>query len=89
MISEDEMRSIVADKAANDGEFRNRLMASPRETVAKEFDIDIPGEMQIHVHEDGPAVAHLVLPPGPKLDETQLSDVAGGCQNKPGCEYCF
>ena len=87
MKSTDEMRRILAEKATEDEEFRNQLLASPREVIAKEFDVEIPEELEIQVHEDRPDAAHLVLPPSPRLDEAQLAGVAGG--KEQGLYWCL
>ena len=78
MKSVDEMRRMLAEKATEDEEFRAQLLTSPREVIAKEFDVEVPEGIEVHVHEDGPEAAHLVLPPGPRMDESQLTRVAGG-----------
>ena len=78
MKTADEMRQILADKAGEDEEFRNRLLADPRSVIQQEFDLEIPADLNIQVHEDSAETAHLVLPPSPRLNETQLARVAGG-----------
>ena len=81
MKTADEMRRILADKAGEDEEFRNRLMADPKGVIEQEFDLEIPASLDIQVHEDSAETAHLVLPPSPKLSETQLDHVAGGLKS--------
>ena len=46
--------------------------------IQQEFDLEIPADLNIQVHEDSAETAHLVLPPSPRLGETQLAHVAGG-----------
>ena len=83
----DQMRAVLAEKASVDEEFRGRLLADARETIQEEFDVVIPRNLEIQVHEDSADTAHLVLPPSPRLGEEQLTAVAGG---KPEAVYvCF
>lgn len=83
----DEMRAALTEKAASDENFRNQLLADAKGTIQKEFDIDIPEGIEIHVHEDSSDKAHLVLPPNPKLEADTLNAVAGGKQS--GLYWCL
>ena len=74
----EEMRAILAEKASTDEDFRNRLLSDAKGVIKKEFDVEIPEGIQVHVHEDSSSTAHLVLPPNPKLGDDQLAAVAGG-----------
>ena len=78
MKSANEMRQHLADKAAADQEFRNQLLSDPKGTIEQELDITIPEGIEIRVHEDDAQTAHLILPPSPRLSETQLAEAAGG-----------
>ena len=75
------MRARLAEKAQVDDDFRSRLLSMPKEAIKQELDISIPDWVDVQVHEESAEVAHLVLPPHPKLDETQLSHIAGGRQS--------
>ena len=87
MKTADEMRRILADKAGQDEEFRNRLLADPKGVIQQEFDVEIPAGLNIQVHEDSAETAHLLLPPSPRLSETQLAHVAGGYKPLTGADY--
>ncbi len=73
-----ELRSQLLTKAAEDGDFRARLLADPNATISTELDTTIPEGFNVAVHEDSATTAHLVLPPSPALTETELAAVAGG-----------
>lgn len=73
-----ELRQSILDRAESDDEFRSRLLAEPKETIADEFDINFPADFDMQVHEDTMTGAHLVLPPNPKLTEDDMSRVSGG-----------
>ena len=78
MGSETQVRAHVAMKAAEDDDFRSRLIADPRATVEEETGLRFPNDYRIHVHEESATEAHMVLPPRPELSKEQLDRIAGG-----------
>ncbi len=78
MQSEAEVRAHIAMKAADDDDFRARLVAEPRATLEAETGLRFPDGYQLHVHEESATDAHLVLPPKPELSREQLDRIAGG-----------
>ena len=78
MRSESEVRAHIAMKAAEDDEFRARLVADPRATMEAETGLRFPGDYRLHVHEESATDAHMVLPPKPELSRDQLDRIAGG-----------
>ena len=78
MKSEAQLRAHIAMKAAEDEDFRARLIAAPRATVEDEAGIRFPDGYRIHVHEETATDAHVVLPPKPELSQQQLDSIAGG-----------
>ena len=78
MQSEAEVRTELAMKAAEDDDFRARLIADPRAAVEEAAGIRLPDDYRIHVHEESATDAHVVLPPNPKLSREQLDHIAGG-----------
>ena len=78
MNNPEEIRAALVAKATEDDAFRKALMADPKTVVKQEFDIDIPDEIELQVHEDSSDTAHLVLPNVSTLSEENLSQVAGG-----------
>ena len=78
MATVSEMRDQILSKAAEDVEFRARLIADPKGAVAAEAGATLPEGFEVVVHEDSATTAHLVLPPAPSLTEAELEAVAGG-----------
>ena len=78
MRSEAEVRAHVTLKAAEDDDFRARLIAAPRATVEEEAGIRFPDGYRLHVHEETATDAHVVLPPRPELSREQLDRISGG-----------
>ena len=58
----DPTESLVS-RAAEDGDFRERLVAKPKETIEREFGVTLPEGHELHVHEETDATTHLVIPP--------------------------
>ena len=77
MRSEAEVKAHIAMKAAEEDDFRARLIADPRATVEEEAGIWFPDDYRIHVHEETATDAHVVLPPKPELSREQLDRIAG------------
>ena len=78
MKTPDEIRQSLVDRAVEDSDFRSRLIADPKQVIKQEFDIDVPDAVGVHVHEDSGETAHLVLPPDPRLTDSELTNVSGG-----------
>ena len=78
MTTATEIKAQILNRAAEDGAFRAHLIADPKTTIAAEIGATIPDGFDVVVHEDSATTAHLVLPPSPKLTETELAQVSGG-----------
>ena len=78
MKSEAQVRAHISMKAAEDDDFRVRLIADPRTAVEAETGLRFPHDYRIYVHEETATDAHVVLPPKPELSREQLDRVAGG-----------
>ena len=78
METPSEMRAKIVGKAAEDADFRARLLSDPKGAVGQELGVTIPASLSIEVHEESGTTAHLVLPPDSKLKEGDLQAVAGG-----------
>jgi hypothetical protein len=78
MQSEAEVKAHIAMKAAEDDDFRARLVADPRATLEAETGLRFPDGYRLHVHEESATDAHMVLPPKPELSRDQLDRIAGG-----------
>ena len=62
---------ILASRAGQDSDFRERLLRNPRETVEKEFGLTLPEDHEIHVHEETYTRTHVVLPPRDRFSEAE------------------
>lgn len=62
---------FLISKAVGDGDFRERLLANPKQTIAKELGVTVAEGHEIHVHEETVAVTHLVLPPKSRFTEEE------------------
>ena len=69
MTTATELKTKILSKAAEDGDFRARLLADPNATISSELGTTIPEGFHVAVHEDSGTTAHLVLPPSPALTE--------------------
>ena len=78
MTTATEMKDQILNRAAEDGDFRARLIADPKAAISAELGKTIPEGFVVVVHEDSAATAHLVLPPSPELTEADLETVSGG-----------
>lgn len=78
MTTATDMKNAILSRAAEDGEFRSRLITDPKAAIAAEIGVTIPEEFNVVVHEDGATTAHLVLAPSPELTDAELELVAGG-----------
>ena len=87
MKSEAQVRAHIAMKAAEDDDFRARLIAAPRTTVEAEAGIRFPDDYRIHVHEETATDTHVVLPPKPALSQEQLDRIAGGHYKKANWKW--
>ena len=69
---------LLASRAGGDLDFRERLLANPKETVEEEFGVALTEGHEIHVHEETYAATHLVIPPRSKLTEVERREARGG-----------
>ena len=87
MQSEAEVKAHIAMKAAEDDEFRARLVADPRAALEEETGLRLPDDYRLHVHEESATDAHMVLPPKPELSREQLGRIAGGHHGGPSMAW--
>ncbi len=71
------MEKLIA-KAEEDTDFRGRLLSNPGSALKEVFDIELPDDFNVVVHEDDARTAHLVLPASAELTDAQLQQAAGG-----------
>ena len=61
----------LLSRAAEDTDFRERLLAKPKETIEREFGVTLPADHEIHVHDESHSATHLVLPPRSRLSREE------------------
>ncbi len=81
MQSEAEVKAHITMKAAEDDDFRARLIAEPRATLEAVTGLRLPDGYRLHVHEESATDAHMVLPPKPELSREQLEGIVGACNS--------
>jgi hypothetical protein len=79
----DERRLL--ERAQKDDAFRRLLRSNPRQAVEQELGVQIPHNVELHVHEETEDTFHLVLPPAGHLSEAQLEAVSGGSSYTSSC----
>lgn len=78
MTTATELKNQILSKAAEDSDFRARLIADPKAAISAETGKAIPDGFNFVVHEDNATTAHLVLPPSQQLTEADMDKVSGG-----------
>ena len=78
MDTRETMLEKLVAKSEDDTDFRTQLLADPRSALKEIFDIDVPDDFTVEVHEDDARTAHLVLPASSELTEVQLEQATGG-----------
>ena len=77
----------IIEKSLNDATFRAELLASPKQAVAKHFDMQLPDDFALNVVEDDESSLTIVLPPASEsLSVEELAGVSGGYIG--GCKGC-
>jgi len=91
---EQDIATQVVSRAVRDPEYRARLMADPRGSLAAAFGIDFPEEIEISVLADSPEEIHIVLPSqfqaGVLVDEVRAAGWGGTDPTEGGssCTQC-
>ena len=78
METHDRLLEKLKAKAEEDTNFRKQLLSNPRSALQEAFDIAVPDDFNVVVHEDDARTAHLVLPASTELTDAQLQQAAGG-----------
>lgn len=76
-LTASEIRERLLAQAAESDDFRARLLADPKAVLREDYDIVIPENMKLFVHEEDAVTAHLVLPRSKKLTEAELATASG------------
>ena len=61
-----------------DGEFRERLLANPKDAVEREFGVTLAEGHEIHVHEETDTATHVVLPPRSRFTAEEREEARTG-----------
>ncbi|MDE0031649.1 MAG: hypothetical protein OXU75_00700 [Deltaproteobacteria bacterium] len=69
---------LLVSRAGEDSDFRQRLLAKPKETIEKEFGVRLAEDHEIHVHEETSSETHLVLPPRSRLSKAEREEARTG-----------
>ena len=73
-----DLSDALVKRAAKDSDFRERLLAKPKNTLEREFGVTLPANHAIHVHEEADSATHVVLPPRSKLSDAEREEARTG-----------
>ncbi len=73
-----DVTGYLQSRADDDHDFRERLLARPRETIEEEFGVTMARDHEIHVHEESYASTHVVLPPRSKYTKAEQEEARTG-----------
>lgn len=65
MTTEQQLRQQIIEKAWEDDNFKQELLANPKDAIKKEFGVEVPDGIELHVYEESYTEFHLVIPPNP------------------------
>ncbi len=93
-----EFERKLIEKAWQDDQFRQELIANPKKVIEQEMGCALPANINIKVVEETPDTLYLRLPVNPAgLSDETLEKIAGGfphrpcptaCPDCPGFGYC-
>ena len=73
-----DLSDALVKRAAKDSDFRERLLAQPKDTLEREFGVTLPADHEIHVHEEADSATHVILPPRSKLSDAEREEAKAG-----------
>ena len=73
-----DVADCLVSRAGEDDDFRERLLAKPKETIEEEFGVTMAEDHQLHVHEETYTTTHVVLPPRSKFTEAEREEAKTG-----------
>jgi len=82
--TQEALRAELVAKAAEDDGFRGRLIADPKAAIREALGVELPESVAVHVHEESPLSAHVVLPPSADLTDADLEGIAAGHIKRAG-----
>lgn len=78
MKTESQLRAEIVSKASTDDDFRRLLLSNPARAARECFGVDVPADIQLHVHEDSESERHIVLPSTGLMSEKELQEISAG-----------
>ncbi|TGE35734.1 NHLP leader peptide family natural product precursor [Desulfosporosinus fructosivorans] len=91
-MTREELEKEIIKKAQADKDFKETLVANPKETSKTQLGLQVPEDVEVKVVEESAQVVYLVQPSNPEeLTDEQLEVVSGaGEYNPPNCGtwYC-
>ena len=75
------LTKLILARADEDSEFRERLLAYPKQVLKQEFGVVIDQEHGFHVHEESDSISHLVLPPKNKYSAKEREEARTGASS--------
>ena len=84
-----ELEKVLIEKAWQDDQFRQELIANPKKVIEQELGCVLPAEINIKVVVESPDTLYLRLPANPdNLTDEELERVAGGLNHRPCPDAC-
>ena len=68
----------LLSRAGEDGEFRARLLANPKDALEQELGVTLAEGHEIHVHEETDTATHVVLPPRSRFTAEEREEAKTG-----------
>ena len=83
-----DIEACIIAKAWKDDAYKQELLTHPKAVIEREFEIQLPAEVNVQVIEENTTSFCFVLPmrpevPGQELDESELEALAGGFKVTP------
>ncbi len=72
---------FLISKAVENDEFRESLLANPKDAIKMELGVTLAEGHEIHVHEDTYAMTHLVIPPRNKFSAAEREEARNGASS--------
>ena len=78
-----DIEARIIATAWKDDAYKQELLTNPKAVIEREFEAQLPAEVNVQVIEENPTSLCFVLPmrpeiPGQELDESELEAIAGG-----------
>ena len=81
MKTPSDVTGYLLSRAGDDQDFRERLIARPKETIEEAFGVTMAAGHEIHVHEESYNATHVVLPPRNKYTKAEQEEARTGASS--------